>query len=160
MQARKKKTGGGAGNGDDDHAAAQAACDEHSAALRMRTHVLAPSPRLPLVPIIPLHSNPLDTTTPTTDTHARNTSTMPLIYSAVARGAAVLAEYGVIAGNFGAVARDCLAKSPADGRTSHSVDGHVFSLLTAGGFSEYDFECGGLPAFAQERTRATSNLRE
>lgn len=63
---------------------------------------------------------------------------MPLIYSAVGRGPAVLAEYSVISGNFGAVARDYLAKAaePA-GRSSHTVDGHVFSFLAADGYSEW-----------------------
>lgn len=90
---------------------------------------------------------------------------MPAIYSAVARGPAVLAEYAVLAGNFSAVARDYLAKAGVVGawssssapsspssaaanggnnnnssgtRSSYTVDGHLFSFLADNdGFSEF-----------------------
>jgi hypothetical protein len=62
---------------------------------------------------------------------------MALVYGAVARGAAVLSEYSLLAGNFGSVARDCLARAPAaGGRSTHAVDGHVFFLLGDGSYSE------------------------
>ena len=73
---------------------------------------------------------------------------MPVVYSAVARGQVVLAEYAVIAGNFSAVARDCLAKASggqraggtapssasaaapaAPARWTFATDGHLFSFL-------------------------------
>ncbi|KAI8473369.1 MAG: synaptobrevin-domain-containing protein [Monoraphidium minutum] len=60
---------------------------------------------------------------------------MPLIYSAVARGEAVLAEYSVFAGNFCPVAKGFLARAAAGGRFSHTVDNHVFSFLQEGGYS-------------------------
>jgi hypothetical protein len=61
---------------------------------------------------------------------------MPLIYSAVARGAAVLADYSVFAGNFNPVAKDCLSKAQGAGRFSHTVDNHLFSFLAEDGYSE------------------------
>jgi hypothetical protein len=71
-------------------------------------------------------------------THPRRHNTqMPLIYSAVARGGAVLAEYSVFAGNFAAVAKDYLSKSSSAGRFSYTVDNHVFSFLADDGYSEW-----------------------
>ena len=67
---------------------------------------------------------------------------MPLIYSAVARGAAVLAEYSVFAGNFNPVAKDYLSKANANGRFSYTVDNHVFSFLSEDGYSEPQREQG------------------
>lgn len=61
---------------------------------------------------------------------------MPIIYSAVARGGAVLADYSVFAGNFAAVAKDYLTKASHSGRSSYTVDNHVFSFLAEDGFSE------------------------
>ena len=61
---------------------------------------------------------------------------MPLIYSAVARGSAILADYSVFAGNFAAVAKDYLGKASNVGRTSYSADNHVVSFLAEDGFSE------------------------
>ena len=61
---------------------------------------------------------------------------MPLIYSAVARGPAILAEYAVFAGNFSSVAKDYLSKSSSNtGRFSYTVDSHVFSFLSDTGYS-------------------------
>jgi hypothetical protein len=60
---------------------------------------------------------------------------MPLIYSAVARGAALLAEYSVFAGNFGAVTKDYLSKASNSGRFSYTVDNHVFSFISEDGYS-------------------------
>lgn len=62
---------------------------------------------------------------------------MPLIYSAVARGSAVLAEYSVFAGNFNAVTKDYLSKATNSGRFSYTVDNHVFSFLAEDGYSEW-----------------------
>ena len=67
---------------------------------------------------------------------------MPVIYCAVARGAAVLAEYSVFAGNFNAVAKDYLGKASNAGRSSYTVDNHVFSFLADGGYSERPDEAG------------------
>lgn len=62
---------------------------------------------------------------------------MPLMYSAVARGSAVLAECAAFGGNFTAVTKDYLSKASANsGRFSYTVDGHVFSFLTEDGYSE------------------------
>jgi hypothetical protein len=60
---------------------------------------------------------------------------MPLIYSAVTRGPAVLAEYSVFAGNFNSVTKDYLVKATAGGRSSYTVDNHVFSFLADDGYS-------------------------
>lgn len=59
---------------------------------------------------------------------------MPLIYSAVARGPVILAEYSVFAGNFSQVAKDYLSKSNNSGRFSYTVDSHVFSMLGEDGY--------------------------
>lgn len=61
---------------------------------------------------------------------------MPLMYSAVARGSAILAECAAFGGNFTAVAKDYLAKAQNGGRFSYTVDGHVFSFLSEDGYSE------------------------
>jgi hypothetical protein len=61
---------------------------------------------------------------------------MPLIYSAVARGSTLLAEYSVFAGNFGSVAKDYLSKATNAGRFAYTVDSHVFSFLAEDGYSE------------------------
>jgi len=63
---------------------------------------------------------------------------MPLVYSAVARGSAVLADYSVFAGNFNAVAKDYLSKATSTGRFSYTADNHVFSFLAEDGYSELD----------------------
>lgn len=62
---------------------------------------------------------------------------MPLMYSAVARGSAVLAEYSAFGGNFNAVAKDYLSKASNTGRFSYTVDNHVFSFLSEDGYSEW-----------------------
>lgn len=55
---------------------------------------------------------------------------MPLVYSAVARGSVILAEYSVFAGNFPQVAKDCLDKSKnADGKYTYTIDNHTFCFL-------------------------------
>lgn len=61
---------------------------------------------------------------------------MPLIYSAVARGPVILAEYSVFAGNFQQVTKDYLSKSSNGGRFSYTVDSHVFSFLSEEGYCE------------------------
>ena len=61
---------------------------------------------------------------------------MPLIYSAVARGPIILAEYSVFAGNFSAVTKDYLGKATNAGRFSYTVDSHVFSFLGEDGYSK------------------------
>jgi hypothetical protein len=62
---------------------------------------------------------------------------MPLIYAAVSRGAVLLADYSVFAGNFASVAKDYLSKSQNAGRFAYSVDNHVFSFLADDGFCEW-----------------------
>jgi len=49
----------------------------------------------------------------------------------------VLADYSVIGGNFALIARDHLSKGPAPGRSSCSVDSHLFSFLSDGDLSEW-----------------------
>lgn len=62
---------------------------------------------------------------------------MPLIYSAVARGSVLLAEYSVFAGNFQQVTKDYLSKSSNAGRFSYTVDSHVFSFLSEDGYCKF-----------------------
>ncbi|GFR41751.1 hypothetical protein Agub_g2506 [Astrephomene gubernaculifera] len=60
---------------------------------------------------------------------------MPLIYSSVSQGTVTLAEYSAFAGNFGAVAREYLAKASSnEGKFTYIVDGHTFNFLNRGGF--------------------------
>ncbi len=62
---------------------------------------------------------------------------MPLIYSSVSQGLVTLAEYAAYAGNFGAVAKDYLAKAGKnEGKFTYNVDGHTFNFLNRGGFSK------------------------
>ncbi|KXZ50450.1 hypothetical protein GPECTOR_16g624 [Gonium pectorale] len=60
---------------------------------------------------------------------------MPLLYSCVSQAFAVLADYAVVAGNFGAVAREYLVRAgQTEGRSVFLVDGHTFNFLHTGGF--------------------------
>lgn len=57
-----------------------------------------------------------------------------LVYSLVARGTAVVAQYSAYTGNFGAIASQCLEKLPAgDGKHTYVCDGHTFNFLVDGG---------------------------
>lgn len=57
---------------------------------------------------------------------------MPILYSLVARGTAVLAEYSATAGNANSVARRILENLPAgeleETRVSYSQDDHLFHV--------------------------------
>ncbi|RZS13404.1 hypothetical protein BHM03_00044991 [Ensete ventricosum] len=60
-----------------------------------------------------------------------------LIYSFVARGTAILAEYTEFTGNFTTIASQCLQKLPAtDNKFTYNCDGHTFNYLVEDGFSE------------------------
>ncbi|PWA87038.1 synaptobrevin, Longin-like domain protein [Artemisia annua] len=59
-----------------------------------------------------------------------------LIYSFVARGTVILAEYTEFKGNFQAVASQCLQKLPANqNRFNYNCDGYTFSYLIDNGYS-------------------------
>ena len=59
-----------------------------------------------------------------------------LVYSFVARGAAVLADHAEVSGNFASVAAECLQKLPAsNNRFSYNCDGHTFNYHVHDGFS-------------------------
>ena len=63
---------------------------------------------------------------------------MPILYSLVARGTAVLAEYSAAAGNANSVARRILENLPTTGeseetRVSYSQDGHLFHVSVSRG---------------------------
>lgn len=63
---------------------------------------------------------------------------MTLIYSFVARGTSVLAEYTAFSGNFSQVATECLQKAPdGNNKFTYTCDGHTFNFLTEGGFSKF-----------------------
>ncbi|OAY63617.1 putative vesicle-associated membrane protein 726 [Ananas comosus] len=60
-----------------------------------------------------------------------------LIYSFVARGTVVLAEYTEFSGNFNTIAAQCLQKLPAsNNKFTYNCDGHTFNYLVEDGFSE------------------------
>ncbi|RDX87802.1 putative vesicle-associated membrane protein 726, partial [Mucuna pruriens] len=60
-----------------------------------------------------------------------------LIYSFVARGTVVLAEYTEFSGNFTTIASQCLQKLPSsNNRFTYNCDGHTFNYLVENGFSK------------------------
>lgn len=60
-----------------------------------------------------------------------------LIYSFVARGTVILAEYTEFTGNFTTVASQCLQKLPSsNNRFTYNCDGHTFNYLVENGFSK------------------------
>ncbi|KAG6509302.1 hypothetical protein ZIOFF_034695 [Zingiber officinale] len=60
-----------------------------------------------------------------------------LIYSFVARGTLILAEYTEFQGNFSTIAAQCLQKLPAsNNRFTYNCDGHTFNYLVEDGYSE------------------------
>ncbi|XP_074321103.1 vesicle-associated membrane protein 721-like [Silene latifolia] len=59
-----------------------------------------------------------------------------LIYSFVARGTVVLAEYTEFSGNFTSIASQCLQKLPAtNNKFTYNCDGHTFNFLVSDGFT-------------------------
>ncbi|RRT38322.1 hypothetical protein B296_00020158, partial [Ensete ventricosum] len=64
-----------------------------------------------------------------------------LIYSFVARGTMILAEYTGFNGNFRTIAAQCLEKlSDSNNKFTFNCDGHTFNYLVEDGYSE----CSGL----------------
>lgn len=63
---------------------------------------------------------------------------MPILYTAVARGTVIIADFAAFAGNFSAVAQDFLQKArSAAGKYTYTVDAHTFSFFNDNGFSKY-----------------------
>ncbi|KAJ6702279.1 SNARE PROTEINS [Salix koriyanagi] len=61
-----------------------------------------------------------------------------LIYSFVARGTVILAEYTEFKGNFTEIAAQCLEKLPAsNNKFTYNCDGHTFNYLVENGFRKY-----------------------
>ncbi|KAJ3673906.1 hypothetical protein LUZ60_005898 [Juncus effusus] len=59
-----------------------------------------------------------------------------LIYSFVARGTVILAEYTEFSGNFTSIASQCLQKLPAsNNKFTYNCDGHTFNYLVEDGFT-------------------------
>ncbi|CAA7054067.1 unnamed protein product [Microthlaspi erraticum] len=59
-----------------------------------------------------------------------------LIYSFVARGTVILAEYTEFKGNFTSVAAQCLQKLPSsNNKFTYNCDGHTFNYLAENGFT-------------------------
>ncbi|KAK6255153.1 hypothetical protein SCA6_016458 [Theobroma cacao] len=59
-----------------------------------------------------------------------------LIYSFVARGTMILAEYTEFTGNFTSIAAQCLQKLPAsNNKFTYNCDGHTFNYLVENGFT-------------------------
>ncbi|KAL2613447.1 hypothetical protein R1flu_025139 [Riccia fluitans] len=62
--------------------------------------------------------------------------TNSLIYSFVARGSVVLAEYTAFSGNFSTIAVQCLQKLPANNnKFTYTCDRHTFNYLVEDGFT-------------------------
>lgn len=69
-----------------------------------------------------------------------------LIYSFVARGTTVLAEYTAFSGNFSTIAVQCLQKLPANNnKFTYTCDRHTFNYLIDEGFSMCSFHAFLLP---------------
>ncbi|KAM7261329.1 hypothetical protein ACFE04_008696 [Oxalis oulophora] len=67
-----------------------------------------------------------------------------LIYSFVARGTVILAEYTEFTGNFTTVASQCLQKLPAsNNRFTYNCDGHTFNYLVENAFCVVAVESAG-----------------
>ena len=64
-----------------------------------------------------------------------------LIYTFVARGTVILAEYTEYSGNFNSIAFQCLQKLPsANNKFTYNCDGHTFNYLVDNGYSKsYSF---------------------
>ncbi|THU45473.1 hypothetical protein C4D60_Mb02t18300 [Musa balbisiana] len=63
-----------------------------------------------------------------------------LIYSFVARGTAILAEYTEFTGNFTTIASQCLQKLPAtNNKFTYNCDGHTFNYLVDDGFKHMQY---------------------
>jgi vesicle-associated membrane protein 72 len=61
------------------------------------------------------------------------------IYSFVARGTMVLAEYTEFTGNFPAIAAQCLQKLPSsNNKFTYSCDHHTFNFLVEDGYGMFD----------------------
>ncbi|XP_028796897.1 vesicle-associated membrane protein 722-like [Neltuma alba] len=59
-----------------------------------------------------------------------------LIYSFVARGTVILAEYTEFSGNFTGIASQCLQKlPPSSNKFTYNCDGHTFNYLVDNGFT-------------------------
>lgn len=59
-----------------------------------------------------------------------------LIYSFVARGTVILADYTEFTGNFTGIAAQCLQKLPSsNNKFTYNCDGHTFNYLVDNGFS-------------------------
>lgn len=59
-----------------------------------------------------------------------------MIYSFVARGTVILADYTDFSGNFAGIAAQCLQKLPAtNNKFTYSCDGHTFNYLVVNGFT-------------------------
>lgn len=59
-----------------------------------------------------------------------------LIYSFVARGTVILADYTDFSGNFAGIAAQCLQKLPAtNNKFTYNCDGHTFNYLVVNGFT-------------------------
>ncbi|XP_059632204.1 putative vesicle-associated membrane protein 726 [Cornus florida] len=59
-----------------------------------------------------------------------------LIYSFVARGTVILAEYTEFSGNFTSIASQCLQKLPSsNNKFTYNCDGHTFNYLVENGFT-------------------------
>ncbi|EPS64544.1 hypothetical protein M569_10239 [Genlisea aurea] len=57
------------------------------------------------------------------------------IYSFVARGTVILAEYTEFTGNFPAIAARCLERLPSsDSKFTYKCDGHIFNFLAGDGY--------------------------
>lgn len=59
----------------------------------------------------------------------------PFIYSFVARGTMILAEYTEFTGNFPAIAAQCLKKLPSsNNKFTYNCDHHTFNFLVEDGY--------------------------
>ncbi|KAB2623191.1 vesicle-associated membrane protein 726 [Pyrus ussuriensis x Pyrus communis] len=83
-----------------------------------------------------------------------------LIYSFVARGSVILAEYTEFTGNFTTIAAQCLQKLPSsNNKFTYNCDGHTFNYLVENGFIAAESAGRQIPIAYLERIKDDFNKR-
>ncbi|BBG92323.1 vesicle-associated membrane protein 726, partial [Prunus dulcis] len=85
-----------------------------------------------------------------------------LIYSFVARGSVILAEYTEFTGNFTSIASQCLQKLPSsNNKFTYNCDGHTFNYLVENAYCVVASESAGrqIPIAYLERVKDDFNKR-
>ncbi|KAF7150521.1 hypothetical protein RHSIM_Rhsim02G0009700 [Rhododendron simsii] len=80
--------------------------------------------------------------------NTRNMGQESFVYSFVARGTTVVAEYAAVTGNFPAVATQCLQRLPsANNKFSYNCEHHAFNFLVKDGYGRFSISMFPAPPF-------------